>query len=224
MAVAIRVLLDSSALRWETATSILLGEVLKACELDLLELHVPEVVIKEVASSLAADTRIPGRTQKEIVRGAAWTGSGDEVEAAVKLLQGFARDAASSIESGIRAHLARVGAKVAPLGASDLHAVLEDYFAGNGMFRNAPRVRDHLPDALIHDLVRQLAESAPPSLVVVTRDRRLTAACEALPGVVDVYSDLRGFIESPWMEVVHQERRAVVANSGLVGLEAVTVE
>lgn len=179
----ISVFVDSSVLRESPPGSSAGKKLEELCTLGAVRLHVPELVLREVATGLAADALPETSWRKATARVVAWMppGADRELLEGAHKTTGILRDSGTKwVEDGLRRWLGQLKAVIASIDGISSASVFEHYFQGTGPFGRAKN-REDLPDGFIYLSLRQL--STEGVVYAVIADKRLRSAASGLPNV-----------------------------------------
>jgi hypothetical protein len=172
------VFVDSSALRAIDPNTVLGHQLVALAASKKLQLHIPDVVEREVAAGVADDFVDLDRNARFAF---AWASRTHELTPeSFAQLQETMRKARGLIAAGLSTWLDELST-VRHSVAGMAHAALHAYFAGSPPFRSR-RAREDLPDSLIYETICAFAASVPETHVVVS-DARLREALDAVKTV-----------------------------------------
>lgn len=180
------VVLDSTVLLAAGPSSGPLRDLALCARLEEVQIHVPEMVIREVATNIAQ--KAAASTAGGLLALGQWSDD-TEVQRAIDTLKALKarRDGlVNDIQDAVEGWVASVGGVVQPLHQMDTGPVFDDYFFGRGAFKDAAKERSRIPDAFIYHYVANLRESQldpEDALCVVTSDKTLAENLAALPRV-----------------------------------------
>src|SRR5438552_3351965 len=143
------VFVDSSALRAVDPNTVLGHQLAALASSKRIQLHVPDIVEREVVAGVADDFADLDRNARFAF---AWASRTREfTPESFSQLQETMRKARGLIAAGLSTWLDELSAVRHPV-AGMSHAALDAYFAGSPPFRSK-RAREDLPDSLIYETI-----------------------------------------------------------------------
>lgn len=202
------VVLDSTVLVSAGPSSGPLRDLALCVKIDEdVRIHVPELVIREVATNIAQ--KAVASEVRGLVALAHWDGT-PEVKDAIDTVKGLKADRdqiVDRVRDAIETWVESIAGVMVPISSMDPEAVFDDYFLGRGPFKDAAKERTRIPDAFIFHYVKDLLDELrglDDEVLVVTSDKALSESLGHLAGVrvFPTISDLltRSGIQS-WMRV-----------------------
>lgn len=159
---SVTLVLDTNILRQEGMSSRNMQMLFRLTESGEVDLFLPDIVCREFISQKTLEVQEQahkcltalGEIGKQV-------GSKSKIQNDLKdlriKLNALVTSAAEEIEGGFKGWLLSSKAKLLEFKASDMVTVLDDYFAGSGVFRR-PKHRDDIPDAIVGVTMRRLLE------------------------------------------------------------------